>query len=110
MTVRIDIRIEPLEPLSTAAARLLGLSDQYAMARYPPESNHLVSSAVLARPNARFVGAYVGDALVGCGAAILLDDDGRYGEMKRVFVIEEYRGKGIATAIMRDLEHHLQKA
>jgi putative acetyltransferase len=102
------MHIGPLDPRSDDAARLLELSDRLAMALYPPESNHLDSAAVLAEPTVRFVGAYIDGALVGCGAVKLLDDDGRYGEIKRVFVLEEHRGHGVATAIMRDLERHLR--
>jgi putative acetyltransferase len=46
--------------------------------------------------------------LVGCGAVKILADDGRYGELKRVYVLESHRGKGYSKAIMEKLEGHLR--
>jgi len=108
--VNFDLRIETLDPASDAAARLLRRADELAAALYPPESNHLESPSELARANVEFVGAYIGDELVACGAAKLLEDDGRYGEIKRLFVVGRHRGKGVAKAVMRYLEGHLQEA
>jgi putative acetyltransferase len=39
-----------------------------------------------------------------------LSDDGRYGELKRVFVLESHRGKGYSKAIMEKLEGHLKSS
>jgi putative acetyltransferase len=39
----------------------------------------------------------------------LLDDDDRYGEIKRVFVLAEHRGKGLARAIMATLEDMVRR-
>ena len=103
-----ELRIRPVDPLSPAAQRLLELADQLAAALYPPASNHLESADALARPNVTFIGAYDGPLLVGCGAIKRMDDGGRYGEIKRVFTVEERRGRGIARAIMSDLEARLR--
>jgi putative acetyltransferase len=45
--------------------------------------------------------------LAACGAVKLVEDDTPYGEIKRVFVEEKYRGKNLATAVMQHLEDHL---
>jgi len=103
-----ELQILPTDPTSAAAQRLLELADQLAAALYPPESNHLESADALARRNVTFVGAYEGLELVGCGAIKRMDDDGRYGEIKRMFTVEERRGRGIARAIMKDLEARLR--
>jgi len=36
------------------------------------------------------------------------DDDGCYGEIKRLFVLPEFRGLGLSRALMLALEAHLQ--
>jgi len=54
-----------------------------------------------------FLGAWIGDVVVGCGAVKTLDDDGLYGEIKRMFVVPELRGRGVSKAILRALEAHL---
>ena len=76
-------------------------------ALYPPESNHLEGVAALKLPNVLFVGAWCGATLAGCGAVKRLEDDGVYGEIKRVYVLEDYRGRGVSKAIMGVLEAHL---
>ena len=102
------LSVRPLPFDDADAERLLRMSDEYMAARYPPESNHADSIDVLRQADAVFVGAYLDAELVGCGAVKVLDDDGIYGEIKRVFVAAEHRGKGIAGEIMRALEDHLR--
>lgn len=43
-------------------------------------------------------------ALVACGAVKFVAGEPEYGEIKRVFVAEEQRGKRLATSIMQHLE------
>jgi putative acetyltransferase len=64
---------------------------------------------LVSEKSAFFVG-YLGAELVVCGAAKMAEDDGGYGEVKRVFVAEEHRGKNLATAIMAHLEDHLRRS
>ena len=108
MSACTELQILPIDPMSPAALRLLDLADQLAAALYPPESNHLESADALACADVTFIGAYDGSALVGCGAIKRMDDDGRYGEIKRVFTVEARRGRGVARAIMDGLESRLR--
>ena len=102
------MRIEPTDPESAGARALIALSDAYMTALYPPESNHFESASALKAPNVLFLGCFLQDQLVGCGAVKILSNDGRYGELKRVFVLESHRGKGYSKAIMEKLESHLK--
>ncbi|HEX4674641.1 MAG TPA: GNAT family N-acetyltransferase [Steroidobacteraceae bacterium] len=102
------MRIEPTDPESDSAQALIAMSDTYMTALYPAESNHLESAKALKAPNVLFLGCFLHDQLVGCGAVKILSDDGRYGELKRVFVLEGHRGKGYSKAIMEKLEGHLK--
>ena len=68
---------------------------------YPAESNHLDSLDELNKDNVRFVGAFADGEMLGCGAVKLFAD---YAEIKRVYVPEIQRGRGIARAIMAVLE------
>jgi putative acetyltransferase len=104
------MRIEPTDPESDGARALLALSDAYMTTLYPAESNHLESASALKAPNVLFLGCFLQDQLVGCGAVKILSDDGRYGELKRVFVLESHRGKGYSKAIMEKLEGHLKNS
>jgi putative acetyltransferase len=96
-----------VDPASAEALRLLALSDAYMQALYPPASNHLEGPAALSGPRGRFLGIHVDGELVACGAVKLMDDDGRYGEIKRVFVLESHRGRGLSRRIMASLEQLL---
>jgi putative acetyltransferase len=99
--------IQRISPDNPAARALIDATDRYMQSLYPAESNHLESIDALMAANVTFFGCYVGTALVGCGAVKILCDDGSYGEIKRMFVTPENRGKGISVAIMNRLEAHL---
>ena len=101
------MKIEPIDPADPAARALIDQLDAYQRLLYPPQSNHLDSIEALRLGNVLFVGAFAGPSLVGCGAVKTLHDDGVYGEIKRVFVREDHRGRGVSKAIMRYLERHL---
>ena len=100
--------IAPLDPYSQAATELLALSDAYMASLYPAESNHMESPAALAQPHVRFVGLAINGEVVGCGAVKVLEDDEAYGEIKRVFVKDDHRGRGFSRDLMAHLEDHLR--
>lgn len=99
----------PVDPISPDARRLIALADAHMTALYPPESNHFEDPEALAQPHVRFLGIHVDGQLVACGGVKLMDDDGRYGEIKRVFVLPGQRGKGLARVIMAALEEQLRR-
>lgn len=103
-----DIEIENLDPELPEAQALLAASDAFYIDLYPAESNHLESSADLKADNVIFVGCRVGATLVATGAAKLMQDDGRYAEIKRVYVLQGFRGRGLSRAIMRHLEREIR--
>jgi putative acetyltransferase len=102
------MQINLLDPLSGPAAHLLALSDAYMASLYPAESNHMESPGALALPNVLFLGAYIDGELAGCGAVKLMSDDGSYGEIKRLYVLDAYRGRGVSKQLMQALETHLR--
>lgn len=102
------MQIALLDPYSEAAGQLLALSDALMASLYPAESNHMEPPSVLAQDNVLFIGGYVDGELVGCGAFKKMDDDGRYGEIKRVYVLEPHRGRGYSRQIMQHLEAALR--
>ena len=83
--------------------RLIDSLDAYQTALYPAESNHLLDIASLKLANVLFAVAResTGSTAMGCGAVVLMGD---YGELKRMYVDPQLRGRGIAKAIMQFLE------
>lgn len=101
------MRLIAIRPDAEGIRELIKSSDRYMGLLYPAESNHLEPLEVLGKPNVLLVGAYEGLALAGCGAVKIVIGEDTYGEIKRVFVDEQYRGRGISKAIMFYLENHL---
>lgn len=98
------LTIKPVDPSQTEVYQLIEQLDEYQSALYPPESNHLDSIEELSESNAFFLAAYIDAAVCGIGSVKVFKD---YGEIKRVYVPSRHRGKGIAIAIMAELEKHL---
>lgn len=86
---------------------LVAKSDKYLSSLYPPESNHAEPLEVLAGADSAFFAGYVEEQLVACGAVKLVEDETRYGEIKRLYVDEKQRGKRLAIAVMQHLEDYL---
>jgi putative acetyltransferase len=106
--MQTDLTIEYLDPDAAEVQALLAVSDAYYVNLYPAESNHLESSDDLKKPNVLFVGCRIDGELVASGAAKIMQDDGSYAEIKRVFVVDEHRGKGLSSKVMCFLETELQ--
>lgn len=87
---------------------LVAKSDRYLSSLYPPESNHAEPLQALVGGNSAFFAGYLGDQLAACGSVKLVENDTTYGEIKRVFVEENQRGKHLATAVMQHLEAYLR--
>ncbi len=100
------LTIKPVNPAQTEVMQLIEQLDQYQSSLYPPESNHLDSIDEMSKSNAYFIAAYSDSEICGIGSVKLIDD---YGEIKRVYVPSNQRGKGIAQAIMKELERYLVK-
>lgn len=103
----VELRIADCDPGHPDTARLIARSDALMSALYPAESNHFDGPDTLRQANVRFVAAWAGERVVGCGAVKCLPGPPAYGEIKRVFVDEAVRGRGIARAIMAVLEASL---
>lgn len=96
-----EIQIACESPLSPEAAEMFALSDAFAAALYPAESNHMVDAGLLAEPNVIFCVARANGQALGCGAAVLCDG---YAEIKRMYVHDHARGLGLGARILAFLE------
>ena len=105
------VEIKDESPLTPEVAALFALSDAFAAALYPAESNHMVDPGLLAQPNVVFCVARQNGRALGCGASVLYGDGkgdgkgaGAYAEIKRMYVHEDARGLGLGARILQYLE------
>lgn len=94
----IVTKTDPRDPQATA---LLQQSHALMQSLFPPEDNFYLEVDDLVAPHIHFFGARIGDDIVGTGALAIKDG---YGEVKSMFVAEDARGKGVADALLRQIE------
>ena len=94
------IGLEP--PGQPEVIALIDALDAYQKPMYPPESHHGIDLEALSRPNVLFaVARDASGRAIACGAIVL---ESGYGEIKRMYVMPEERGRGISRALLRFLE------
>jgi putative acetyltransferase len=98
----MSLTIAREDPRVADVAALIADLDRYMRALYPPESNHLLDIEALARPDIHFFVARQAEAALACGALWCRAAD--YGEVKRVYVRPQARGRGLAVSLLRQLE------
>ena len=76
-------------------------------AEYPPEQRHGLAIEAIFQPHIRFFVARLDGVGVGCGGVALFDD---FAELKRMYVREAMRGRGVAPALLARLEETTRTA
>lgn len=97
----MTVIIAPESPLSSHGRALVDASQQALEEVFPPEDIFSFSAEELALPEVTFLVAREGDRALGCVAMV---DCGEYAEIKRLYVGPSGRGKGVARALMAELE------
>ncbi len=95
------IIVERGNPKDEQASTLLRASHALMQSLFPPEDNFFLDIDQLCAENIRFFTAREGDRVLGTGALAIKDG---YGEVKSMFVDDAARGKGIAAALLRQIE------
>ncbi|HEU0185127.1 MAG TPA: GNAT family N-acetyltransferase [Blastocatellia bacterium] len=98
-----NVLIRTNDPASPPALDLIELLDNYLTGLYPAESNHLLSVEALRQPNVTFLTASVDGAVAGCGSFV--NQGGEYAEIKRMFVLPEFRGLKLGRRILDEIEN-----
>ncbi len=96
------VRIEPAR--QPELLELMRQGDEFTLSLYPPESCHLLGVEELEEPGVTVFVARDQDVVVGM-AALVERGDGT-AELKRMFVPDAVRGRGIAGELMRTVEAH----
>jgi putative acetyltransferase len=95
------IRVD--DPASSNARELIHRLDDLLAGLYPAESNHLLSVEALRQSDVTFITASVDGEVAGCGAFV--NQGGEYAEIKRMFVLPEFRGLKLGRRILEELEN-----
>ena len=95
------IIVKQTDPHHPQATALLRQSHALMESLFPPEDNFYLDIDQLCAENIHFFTARIGDDILGTGA---LANHGTYGEVKSMFVDDAARGKGIADALLRQIE------
>ena len=99
------ITVAPDDPASADSRRLIGELDSYLNSMYPPDRNYLLSVEALKQTDVTFVTARYDDRVVGCGAFVNRQNE--YAEIKRMFVLPDYRRRKIGRKILEELERRI---
>ncbi|MDO1451772.1 GNAT family N-acetyltransferase [Rhodocytophaga aerolata] len=102
----MTISIKRVFPTDERVMSLIDKLNTYQISLYGVERCNLESPQSLVQNKALMLGAYDGQTLVGIGAIKLADS---YGEIKRMYVEEAYRGSSIAENILRHLEEYARQ-
>ena len=97
-----------LAPAATNEVRILiGELDQELSAEYAPERRHGLALDAIFAPGIRFFLARLNCAAVGCGGVAFFAD---FAELKRMYVREAARGRGVAQALLGRIEEEARDA
>jgi putative acetyltransferase len=101
------ITVERVLGATDEARALIGELDQILSAEYTPEQRHGLALEAIFQPNIRFFLVRLNGLAVGCGGVALFAD---YGEVKRMYVRETARGRGVAQALLAQIEREAREA
>jgi putative acetyltransferase len=101
--ISIERALEPTEDVRV----LVGELESVLSAEYAPEQRHGLSLDAIFQPHVRFFVARVQGAAVGCGGVALFSD---FAEVKRMYVREGARGRGVAGALLDRIERETRDA
>ena len=99
------VAIHPESPLHPKLIPLWQAKEALSRSLYPAESDFSYSPSALCAPHIHFLVAELNGEFVGCGAAA---DQGDYGELKSMFVLEAMRGRRIGERLIHQLEAFLR--
>jgi putative acetyltransferase len=102
-TIDIESAPTPTNDVRTLIAEL----DQTLAAEYSPEQRHGLSLDAIFQPHIRFFLARLNATAVGCGGVAFFSD---FAEVKRMYVRDTVRGRGVAQALLTQIEAAVRDA
>ena len=102
MTAETDVLIEKARPDSSEAVNLIAELEKYLQPLYPPSSQHGLSIEELIEEGVDFFILWEQGKAAACGG--VKNVHGEYGEIKRLYVRPQFRGKGYGRRMLAYLE------
>jgi putative acetyltransferase len=102
-----EVQIEAALTATDEARSLVGELEAVLAVEYPPEQRHGIAFDAIFQPHVRFFIARLRGAAVGCGGVALFPD---FAEVKRMYVRDSARRKGVAGAILARIEEEVRGA
>ena len=103
-----SVTIRREHPATETASKLIAELDEYLSPLYPQESQHGYSIDQLVRQRVEFFVLYDDGEPAGCGGVQFFhatqDSVSPYGELKRMYVRDEFRGRGFGRRLLAHLE------
>ncbi len=103
----MEIQISAESPDTPDAAALIAELEAFLVPLYPAESRHGFSSERLIHDQVAFFVIRTQGGAAGCGGIKLFGS--AYGEVKRMFVRPQFRGRGLAKAMLHHLEAYARE-
>lgn len=104
----MTVAIASETPRQADLLELMRLGDEFTLSLYPPESCHLLGVEELEAPGVTVFAARDDGTVVGMAA--LVDRGDGSAELKRMFVPEAARGRGVARALLEAVESRANEA
>lgn len=101
------VTIEAAGAATDELRELIGELDRTLGAEYAPEQQHGLTLEGIFQPHVRFFIARLDGYAVGCGGVALFEN---FGEVKRMYVRPEARGRGVADALLSRIEAEAREA
>jgi putative acetyltransferase len=95
------ITVEPVQTATDEVRALIEALDRTLAREYLPEQQHGLRLETIFQPHVRFFVARLDGRAVGCGGVALF---AAFAEVKRMYVRDDVRGRGIARALLSRIE------
>lgn len=103
----VNLTLSPERIETIVSSGLLDGPDADILEKYPGEPTNGVDSDGFHEAGGYFVGARLGANLVGCGAFRVVD--GETVEIKRMYVVPAFRGRGVSRIMLEHLESEARR-
>jgi putative acetyltransferase len=102
-----EITIEPVPDATEEVRALIDELDRVLSAEYLPEQRHGLALDAIFKPDIRFFLARSNGLAVGCGGVAFFAG---FAEVKRMYVRDVARGRGVAQALLARIERETSEA